>query len=42
MEPEESAASFQGSINALMAARAEKLEAVKFTALFDASVAANV
>lgn len=39
MEPEESAASFQGSINALMAA---KLEAVKFTAAFDASVAANV
>lgn len=39
MEPEESAASFRGSINALMAA---KLEAVKFTALFDAPAAANV
>lgn len=38
MEPEESAASFQGSINALMAA---KLEAVKFTALFDAPAAAG-
>lgn len=41
MEPEESAASFQGSVNALMAAWAEKLEAVKFTAVFDASLKAK-